>query len=94
VSALNGWLWIIAALLLALVEVLLPVWIFLGIAIATLLMGLALLIGLWGGSFAGALVVTAVLSGVIWVVLRRSMGVRHGQVKRWHHDINDNPPRP
>ncbi len=93
-SALNGWFWLIAALLLALVEVLVPVWIFLGIAIATLIMGLVLLAGFWGGSFAAALVVTGLLSGAIWFLLRRLMGVQHGQVKRWHHDINDTPPRP
>lgn len=92
---LNGWLWIIAALALAAVEVLLPVWIFLGVAIATLLMGIAILLGLWPGSFAGALVVVAIGSGLIWIVLRRAMGVQHGQVKIWHHDINDNhPPKP
>ncbi|AGT07245.1 NfeD family protein [Paracoccus aminophilus] len=91
-SALNGWYWLIAALLMALVEVLLPVWLFLGLAIATAVMGLLLLAGLWGGSFGWALVVTGVLSGVIWVLLRRAMGVQHGQVKIWHDDINDNHP--
>ena len=91
-SWMNGWLWIIAALLLALVEVLLPVWIFLGIALATLIMGVLILIGLWGGSFAWALVATAILSGVIWYGLRKAMGIQHGQVKIWHHDINDNHP--
>lgn len=91
-SALNGWYLLIAALLLAAVEVMLPVWIFLGIAIATALMGLLLLSGLWGGSFAWTLVATAALSGVIWALLRRAMGVQHGQVKIWRDDINDNHP--
>lgn len=89
----NGWLWILAALVLAAVEVLLPVWVFLGIAIAVLMMGLAMLIGLVPGSFPVALVMTAVLSGAVWLGLRRVMGVTHGQVKIWKTDINDNPPR-
>ncbi len=89
----NGWLWIIAALVLAAVEVLAPVWIFLGVAIAVLLMGLALLLGIAPASFPVALIVTAVMSGVVWLALRRLMGVTHGQVKIWKTDINDNPPR-
>ncbi|MFB9222059.1 hypothetical protein [Paracoccus cavernae] len=91
-SLMNGWFWIIAALLLALVEVLLPVWLFLGVAIAVLAMGVLILIGVWTGSFAWALVVTGVLSGIIWLGLRRAMGVQHGQVKIWRTDINDNHP--
>lgn len=91
-SLMNGWFWLIAALLLALVEVLLPVWLFLGVAIATLIMGLLILFGLWTGGFGWALVVTGLLSGVIWFGLRRAMGIQHGQVKIWHTDINDNHP--
>ena len=56
---LNGWLWIVAALLLALAELLLPGYLFLGTAVGVGLMGLALLAGLWAGPFAWALVVTA-----------------------------------
>lgn len=88
----NGWVWIIAALILAGVEVLLPVWVFLGIAIAVALVGLAILVGLAPASFPVALIVTAVLSGAVWLGLRRVMGVTHGQVKVWKTDINDNPP--
>lgn len=86
----NGWLWLIAALLLALLELALPGWVFVGIAGAVGLMGLALLAGLWAGSLPMALVVTAILSGVIWLVLRRAMGVQQGQVRIWDRDINDN----
>jgi hypothetical protein len=37
-----------------------------------------------------ALVVTAVLTGVIWVVLRRFFGTGADEVKIWTRDINDN----
>jgi hypothetical protein len=32
-----------------------------------------------------------VVSVVAWLVLRRVVGVREGQVKVWDRDINDNP---
>lgn len=86
----NGWIWIIAALVLAALELALPGWFFLGLAISVLLMGIALLIGLWTGSLPIALVVTAVLTGVIWLALRRVFGTSKGEVKIWTRDINDN----
>ncbi|RDD71432.1 NfeD family protein [Paracoccus versutus] len=86
----NGWIWIIAALILAAVELALPGWFFLGLAGAVLLMGLALLLGLWPGGLPMALVVTAVLTGVIWLALRRIFGAKRGEVRRWTRDINDN----
>ena len=55
----NGWLWIIAALRLAALELAMPGWFFLGMAVAVLVMGAALLLGLWGGGLPMALVVTA-----------------------------------
>ena len=33
----------------------------------------------------------AVISVVAWLALRRSMGIREGQVKIWDRDINDKP---
>mgnify|MGYP007000532701 CR=1 FL=1 len=87
---MNGWLWIIAALVLAALELALPGWFFLGAAIATGLVGLALLLGLWVGGLPMALVVTAILTGVIWLVLRRVFDTSRGEVKIWDRDINDN----
>ncbi|RDW14637.1 hypothetical protein [Paracoccus thiocyanatus] len=86
----NGWIWIIAALVLAALELVLPGWFFLGLAGAVLLMGLALVLGLWPGGLPMALVVTAVLTGVIWLALRRIFGRNRGEVRRWTRDINDN----
>ena len=87
---MNGWLWIIAALVLAALELALPGWFFLGAAIAVGLVGLALLAGLWTGGLPMALVVTAILTGVIWLVLRRIFGTSRGEVRIWDRDINDN----
>jgi membrane protein implicated in regulation of membrane protease activity len=87
---MNGWLWIIVALVLAALELALPGWFFLGAAIAVGLVGLALLAGLWTGGLPMALVVTAILTGVIWLVLRRIFGTSRGEVKIWDRDINDN----
>ena len=47
------------------------------------MIALALLAGALGGAAWAAL--------VAWLVLRRTMGVRAGQVKVWDRDINDNP---
>ncbi|AXC51052.1 hypothetical protein DRW48_03945 [Paracoccus suum] len=85
----NGWLWLAVALVLALVELALPGYLFLGTAIAVALMGLVLLAGLWGGGLPGALVVVALLSGAVWLGLRRLSTPREGQVRIWRRDIND-----
>ena len=87
---MNGWLWIIAALALAALELALPGWFFLGAAIAVGLVGLALLAGLWTGGLPMALVVAALLTGLAWLVLRRVFGASRGEVKIWDRDINDN----
>ena len=87
---MNGWLWIIVALVLAALELALPGWFFLGAAIAVGWVGLALLAGLWTGGLPMALGVTAILTGVIWLVLRRIFGTSRGEVKIWDRDINDN----
>jgi membrane protein implicated in regulation of membrane protease activity len=87
---MNGWVWIAVALVLAAVELALPGWFFLGAAIATGLMGLALLVGIWTGGLPLTLVVTALLTGAIWLALRRIFGSSRGEVRLWTRDINDN----
>lgn len=86
---LNGWLWIVAGLVLAVFELFAPGWIFLGIAGAVGIMGLLLLSGIWTAGLPLTLVITAVLSGLIWLGLRRFAGVNKGQVRIWDRDIND-----
>lgn len=85
------WIWIIGALALAILEVLMPVQIFLGFAIGAAGVGFALLAGVPGlaGSLPALGLTFAVLSLVAWLILRPLMGVRKGQVKHFEHDINE-----
>lgn len=84
------WVWIVAGFALGVLEVIVPGYIFLGFAIGALIVGAGLGIGLLGGSLPVLLFVFAVASLIAWAVLRRTMGVRDGQVKLWDRDINDN----
>lgn len=89
-SALNGWLWLVAALVIAAIELLLPGWIFMGLAGAVGIMAVLLISGVWTATLPITLVVTAALSAVIWFALRRFVGVRGaGEKKIWTRDIND-----
>ncbi len=88
------WVWLSAALALGILEVLAAGYIFLGFALGAAATGLVLLVGgpmtLWlAGSLGWLLVFFAVVSLVAWVVLRRVLGVRDGQVKIWDRDINE-----
>lgn len=89
-SLLNGWLWIVAGLAIALAELALPGWALMGIGLATLAMGVLLLAGLFSGGLPAALVVTALLSGVFWALLTRMFARDRSDVRVWHRDINDN----
>lgn len=83
------WVWVLAGVALALLEVLVPGFVFLGFAIGAALTGLALGIGLAPGNAALLALVFALLSLAAWVILRRAMGVGRGQVKLWKDDINE-----
>ena len=83
------WLWIIAAVILATLEVFAPVQIFLGFAVGALGVGIVTLAG-FEGSLPMTMLIFAVLSLVGWIGVRRFVGVREGQVKTIDHDINDN----
>lgn len=83
------WVWIVAGFALGVLEVLAPGYIFLGFAIGAVLTGILVGIGLMGGSLPALLLVFAVASVLAWLALRRTMGVRKGQVKLWDKDIND-----
>jgi membrane protein implicated in regulation of membrane protease activity len=86
---MNGWLWLIAALVLAGIELFIPGWAFMGLAAAVGLMGVLLLSGWWTAGLPLTLVVTAILSALVWLVLRRLIGVNKGQVRIWDRDINE-----
>jgi membrane protein implicated in regulation of membrane protease activity len=85
----EGWVWIVAGIGLGVLEVLAPGYVFLGFAVGAVIVGAGLWIGLLGGSPAVLALVFALVSLVAWWVLRRIFGLRKGQVKIWHDDINN-----
>ncbi|MEI2686305.1 MAG: hypothetical protein V9G14_08550 [Cypionkella sp.] len=86
----EWWVWIVAGFALGVLEVLVPGFIFLGFAIGAVVTGILVGFSLFGGNLSLMLLVFAVVSVIAWLGLRRVMGVRHGQVKIWDRDINDN----
>lgn len=86
---MNGWLWIVTALVLAGLELFLPGWVFMGLAASVGLMGLLLLTGLWDAGLPLTLVVTALLSGAAWFVFRRLWPASRGETRIWDRDINE-----
>lgn len=86
------WAWIVAGFGLAVLEVLVPGYIFVGFAIAAMITGLLIGIGLLAQSgLPLLLLIFAVLALISWLLVRRVMGRHNGQVKIWDRDINDNP---
>lgn len=91
----DWWVWGVAAIVLAIGEVLIPGFVLLGFAVGAGVVALVLLVGgplaVWlGGSLPVLLLVFAVVSLVSWLALRRWAGVYRGQVKTFDRDINDN----
>lgn len=88
------WIWVVAGFGLALLELAVPGYVFLGTAIGAVLTGLFL----WAGvppagwivaTWPNALLFLAVVSVLTWLGLRWGLGVRKGQVKLWTRDINE-----
>ena len=82
------WAWLAAALVLAILEVVMPGYIFLGFAVGAAVVGVIMWLG-WAPGLALALVVFAVASLIAYLVVRKVFGLRGGQVKVWDRDIND-----
>jgi membrane protein implicated in regulation of membrane protease activity len=84
------WVWCAAALVLGILEVLAPGFVFLGFAIGALGVGV-LLLAMGSGTFGLPVLVFifAALSLIAWLVLRRAFALPRGQVKTFDTDIND-----
>lgn len=88
------WVWVSAGVVMGIVEVFIPGFFFLGFSVGAVITGLVLLAGgpfaAWlGASLPFTLLFFAVLSLISWIVLRRIVGVRKGQLKVWDRDINE-----
>lgn len=87
----QWWLWVGAGIILLIVEIFAPGFIFLGFGVGAFVVGAILAFG--GGllsSLSVAVLVFAVSSLVAWFVMRKLAGERKGQIKIWDTDINDN----
>jgi membrane protein implicated in regulation of membrane protease activity len=85
----QGWVWMVAGLVLAIAETLLPGFILLGFAVGAICTGVLVWLGVLGG-LPVTLLVFAVASGLGWWGLRRVFGRRGGKPKIWTRDINEN----
>ncbi|MBT8412564.1 MAG: hypothetical protein KJP02_12320, partial [Octadecabacter sp.] len=66
----TWWIWMVAALVLAIAEVLIPGWIFFGFAVGAFFLGAMIWLGIGAGmSMAWSLVIFAVLSLLAYVVM-------------------------
>lgn len=86
----EWWAWMCVAVVFAILEVVIPAWVFLGFAIGAAAVGGLLAVKLISFGLAGSILAFAVLSLLGYLVLRAVFGLKHGQVKIWDRDINDN----
>ena len=83
------WVWLAAAIIFTIAEILVPGFLFLGFALGALAVSLLLLNTGITLSLPILLFLFAGLSLIAWIVLRTLFKVRRGQVKHFDHDIND-----
>lgn len=85
----TWWVWIVFGASLAVLEVLVPGFIFLGFAIAAVIM--AVIVGLGANLGAAmAILVFAIIALLAWLGLRAKFGTDEKDVKVWRDDINKN----
>ncbi|ARC90177.1 NfeD family protein [Rhodovulum sp. MB263] len=84
----TWWVWLAGAAVLGILEMLAPVQIFFGVAVGAAAVGVALWLGL-ALAWPWLVVIWGLVAGLSWLVLRRVLGVRKGQVKIWDDDINE-----
>ncbi|MFX0544511.1 hypothetical protein ACEWPL_003070 [Roseovarius sp. S1116L3] len=82
------WVWMAAALLLAIAEVVLPGFLALGFAVGAAAVGFFLIFAPTALGLPVLLALCAILALVTWLVLRRFFRLENGQVRRVRGDIN------
>lgn len=83
------WAWLCAALFLAILETLIPGFIFVGFAIGAFAVSMLLLNTGLSVSLPALLLIFAAFSLAAWLGLRRYFALPKGQVKTFDSDIND-----
>lgn len=83
------WVWVLAGVILAGLEITLPGFVFLGFAFGAAGSGVLLLLGIAPDNVALLALIFAGLSLAAWLILRRAVGVTKSQVKVWKDDINE-----
>ena len=81
------WVWLAAALALAILEVAVPGFIFLGFAVGAAITGLIVLLPI-EISLTALLAIFALMSLIAWIVLRKLFKARDDQTRVFHEDIN------
>lgn len=86
----TWWLWLAFGVVIAIFEVAFPVHVFLGVALGSIATGVLLWSGLapeWmADSTVNALIAFSVLSAVIWVLLRLTLGRRKARLQSLERD--------
>lgn len=90
----EWWVWMSGAVVLGILEVIVPGYIFVGFSVGAAATGLVFLVGgpfaAWlGASWPLTVLFFAVVSLIAWLSLRLVLGVRKGQVTTFDRDIND-----
>ncbi len=84
------WTWGVLALILLIVEMLAPGFVFLGFGIGAAVISVTFLIAPdLAVSLPLLLLIFSCLSLAAWLILRRMFALPNGQVKTFDHDIND-----
>ena len=89
--AFDWWVWVGAAVVLGILEMVAPAFILLGFAIGATFVAVLLAIGgasAVGGTIPWMLVIFAVASLIAWLALRAMFKLPEGQVKTFEDDIN------
>lgn len=84
----DWWVWGSAGLILAILEVVIPGYIFLGFAVGAFVVAVLLALGLTSFGVPTMLVIFAIISLVAFLALRRIFPHSSGNVKVWEDDIN------
>ena len=85
----EWWVWVVAGFALGVLEIISPGYIFLGFAIGAVVIGALVGHDVLGNNVPMLILAFALASLASWYLLRRTMGVRKGQIKIWDKDIND-----